>query len=156
MDVDQLMASFGAFTMHGSNRPQASGQAATVDELTAYFRAVTMHDSGAAAAVRPQVSGPVTPVDQDEPAMGEEPCTLRVRLPDGRFICKTFGAGRPATALFRYCHSALTASYGAEVRMRPFRLLKLAGGATDEIRPDGSLLRDLGLHHCTIHLVFWV
>ena len=150
MDVDQLMASFGAVTMHGSNRPQASVPAATVDELTAYFRAVTMHDSGAAAAV------PVAPVDHDEPAMGEEACTLRVRLPDGQFICKTFGAGRPATALFRYCHSALTASYGAEVRMRPFRLLKLAGGATDEIRPDGSLLRDLGLHHCTIHLVFWV
>ena len=150
MDVDQLMASFGAVTMHGSNRPQASGQAATVDELTAYFRAVTMHDSGAAAAV------PVAPVDHDEPAMGEEACTLRVRLPDGQFICKTFGAGRPATALFRYCHSALTASYGAEVGMRPFRLLKLAGGATDEIRPEGSPLRDLGLHHCTVHLVFWV
>lgn len=150
MDVDQLMASFGAVTMQGSNRPQASVPAATVDELTAYFRAVTMHDSGAAAAV------PVAPVDHDEPAMGEEACTLRVRLPDGQFICKTFGAGRPATALFRYCHSALTASYGAEVGMRPFRLLKLAGGATDEIRPEGSPLRDLGLHHCTVHLVFWV
>ncbi|KAM3196165.1 hypothetical protein ACQJBY_072039 [Aegilops geniculata] len=150
MEVDELVASFGAVTMHGSNQPQASGQAATVDELTAYFRAVTMHDSGAAAAV------PVAPVDQDEPAMGEEACTLRVRLPDGRFICKTFGAGRPATALFRYCHSALAACSGGAAATPPFRLLRLAGGETEEIRPDGSPLRDLGLHHCTIHLVFWV
>ena len=82
MDVDQLMASFGAVTMQGSNRPQASVPAATVDELTAYFRAVTMHDSGAAAAV------PVAPVDHDEPAMGEEACTLRVRLPDGQFLLR--------------------------------------------------------------------
>ena len=150
MDVDQLMASFGAVTMHGSNRPQASVPAATVDELTAYFRAVTMHDSGAAAAV------PVAPVDHDEPATCEEACTLRVRLPDGQFICKTFGAGRPATALFRYCYSALTTCSGRAAATRPFRLLKLAGGQTDEIRPDESPLRDLGLHHCTVHLVFWV
>uniref|UniRef100_M8C5W9 Uncharacterized protein n=1 Tax=Aegilops tauschii TaxID=37682 RepID=M8C5W9_AEGTA len=150
MEVDELMASFGTVTMHGSNRPRASGQAATVDKLTAYFRAVTMHDSGAAAAV------PVAPVDHDEPAMGEEACTLRVRLPDGRFICKTFGAGRPASALFRYCHSALAACSGGAAAAPPFRLLRLAGGQTEEIRPDGSPLRDLGLHHCTIHLVFWV
>ncbi|VAI69280.1 hypothetical protein VPH35_120466 [Triticum aestivum] len=156
MDVDELMASFAAVTMHGSNRPQASGQAATVDELTAYFRAITMHDAGATATIRPQVSVPVAPVDQDEPAMGEEACTLRVRLPDGRFICKTFGAGRPATALFRYCHSALAACSGGAAATPPFRLLRLAGGQTDEIRPDESPLRDLGLHHCTIHLVFWV
>ncbi|XBI34689.1 hypothetical protein VPH35_120467 [Triticum aestivum] len=156
MEVDELTASFGAVTMHGSNRPRASGQAATVDELTAYFRAVTMHDAGATATIRPQVSVRVAPVDHDEPAMGEEACTLRVRLPDGRFICKTFGAGRPATALFRYCYSALTTCSGRAAATRPFRLLKLAGGQTDEIRPDESPLRDLGLHHCTIHLVFWV
>ncbi|KAE8785889.1 hypothetical protein D1007_40406 [Hordeum vulgare] len=156
MEVDELIASFGAVTMHGTNRPRASIPAATVDELTTSLRAVTMHDSDAAVGVRPQVPVPVTPVDHDEPATGEEACTLRVRLPDGRFIYKSFGAGRPATALFRYCHSALTACSGGAAATPPFRLVTLAGGATVEIRPDESPLRDLGLHHCTIHLVFWV
>ena len=60
------------------------------------------------------------------------------------------------TALFRYCPSALAAGYDGTVGTMPFRLVTLAGGATEEIRPDESPLRDLGLHHCTIHLVFWV
>ena len=60
-----------------------------MDELTAYFRAVTMHDSGAATAV------PVAPVDHDEPAMGEEACTLRVRRPDG---CAIRAAGEADSA----------------------------------------------------------
>lgn len=155
MEVDELTSSFGAVTMHDSGtaaatiRQQASRPMA-VDDLTASFRAVTMRDAGAAAGI------PVAPVDPDEPSAGEEACTLRVRFPDGRIICKSFGAGRPVTALFRYCQSALAAGYDGAVGTRPFRLVTLAGGATQEIRPDESPLRDLGMHHCTVHLVFCV
>ncbi|KQK13721.1 hypothetical protein BRADI_1g12060v3 [Brachypodium distachyon] len=83
----------------------------------------------------------------------EEPCTVRVRFPDGRVLCENFGADRPATELFLYCQSVLVQGGGA---MRPFRLVRLAGGATNEIRPDGSSFRKFGLHHCTVHLVFYV
>jgi hypothetical protein len=124
-----------------------------VDELMASFRAVTMCDSRAAVAAMAAISPPAT-MDYDEPAMGEEVCTLRVRFPDGWVTCKSFGAARPTMALFRYCHSVLMG--GGAAMLPPFRLVKLAGGATEEIHPDqSSSLQDLGLHQCTLHLVFF-
>ena len=91
--------------------------------------------------------------DDGEPAKGEEACVLRVRFPDGRVHCRSFGAGRPIASLYRYCRSVLFAG-GADVRGRAFRLVRLAGGASDEVRAGSSTsLRDLGLHHCTLHVV---
>ncbi|KAM3207043.1 hypothetical protein ACQJBY_062308 [Aegilops geniculata] len=92
-----------------------------------------------------------TEEEEREPAKGEESCVLRVRFPDGRVTCRSFGAGRPVAALFRYCRSVLLGEGGAG--RRPFRLVKLAGGASDEVRAGSATFRDLGLHRSTVHVV---
>lgn len=90
-------------------------------------------------------------VEDDEPAEGEEACRVRVRFPDGRVLCKDFGAKREAAALFRYCHSMVVQG---GTTGRPFRLVRLAGGASGEIRRADASFEELGLNHCTVHVVF--
>jgi hypothetical protein len=86
-------------------------------------------------------------------AADQEPCVLRVRFPEGRVLCESFGAGRPTTELYQYCRSVLLAG-GATARGAAFRLVTLAGGASEEVRVSSSTsFRDLGLHHCTVHVV---
>ncbi|KAI4973643.1 hypothetical protein ZWY2020_041424 [Hordeum vulgare] len=82
---------------------------------------------------------------------GEEACVVRVRFPDGRVACRSFGAGRPVAALFRYCRSVLLGAGGPG--RRAFRIVKLAGGSSEEVRAGSASFRDLGLHHCTLHVV---
>ncbi|KAI4973638.1 hypothetical protein ZWY2020_041419 [Hordeum vulgare] len=92
-----------------------------------------------------------TEEDGREPAKGEEACVVRVRFPDGRVACRSFGAGRPVAALFRYCRSVLLGAGGPG--RRAFRIVKLAGGSSEEVRAGSASFRDLGLHHCTLHVV---
>jgi hypothetical protein len=168
MDMEQLVAAFAA--MSGNTNPPPAAIPVQMEELVAAFAAsLTMSGNDNQAAPPPAAAVPdqccdnpettsteASEEDDDEdrePAKGEEACVLRVRFPDGRVICKNFGAGRPTVALFRYCRSVLLAG-GAATRGRAFRIVRLAGGASGEVRASSSTsFRDLRMHRCTVHVV---
>uniref|UniRef100_A0A0D9YSZ2 UBX domain-containing protein n=1 Tax=Oryza glumipatula TaxID=40148 RepID=A0A0D9YSZ2_9ORYZ len=143
MEMEQLTARFNdAVAVRGSNQlatgmemAAAPGRGADDDmeELVARLVDVTVCDDGPAAR-------------------GEAACAVRVRLPDGRVFDRVFGAARPVAALFRYCGAAVAACGMAG---RPFRLVRLAGGASEEIPPRGDAsLQDLRLDRCIVYVVF--
>jgi hypothetical protein len=165
MEMDQLVAAFAA--MSGNNNPPPAAHPAQMEELvTAFAASLTMSDHDNLAAAHSGAAVPNQCCDYQEttstegarnddrkPAKVEEACVLRVRFPDGHVIRKSFGAGRPTAELYRYCRSVLLAG-GSAAQRRPFRLMRLAGGASDQVRTSSSTsFRDLGLHHCTLHVV---
>lgn len=129
----------------------------SMEELAAAFAASVTIDSTAVVPHKPPNTGGGHS-NLYEPGIGEEACLMRLRFPDGRVLCKSFGAGRPAAAaLLGYCGSVL-AELGAVGRT--FRLVRVAGGATSEVDASsgggGSAeysFRDLGLHRCTVHVI---
>jgi hypothetical protein len=172
MEMEQLVAAFASsVTMSGNDNnnlpvpdPPPAAQPAQMEDLVAAFAAsLTMPGNDNHAALKPvpnlshdnqettTASTDGAEEDDDgEPAKGEEACVLRVRFPDGRVRCRSFGAGRRTATLYRYCRSVLFAG----ARGRAFRLVRLAGGASDEVRAGSSKsLRDLGLHRSTVHVV---
>jgi hypothetical protein len=171
MEMEQLVAAFASsVTMSGNDNnnlpvpdPPPAAQPAQMEDLVAAFAAsLTMPGNDNHAALKPvpdlshdnqeaMASTDGAEEDDDgEPAKGEEACVLRVRFPDGRVRCRSFGAGRRTATLYRYCRSVLFAG----ARGRAFRLVRLAGGASDEVRAGSSKsLRELGLHRSTVHVV---
>ena len=165
--MEQLVAAFAAMSSDNMAAPPPAAPPVQMEELVAAFAdSLTFSGNDNIAATPPaavpslsddcqeMTSSTDGAEDNDgEPAKGEEACVLRVRFPDGRVLCRSFGAGLPTAALFRYCRSVLLAG-GASARGRAFRLVKLAGGASDEVRASSSTtFRDLGLHHSTVHVV---
>ncbi|CAM0953560.1 unnamed protein product [Alopecurus aequalis] len=162
MEMEQLVAAFNAsVTMSGNNNravPPPAAHPAHMEELVATFAAsLTMsgnvHDPAALPHAYQETDGATAADDGVSPKGEEEACVLRVRFPDGSVHCRSFDAARPTAALYQYCRSVLCAG-GAHLRGWAFRLVRLAGGASDEVRDSSSTsLRDLGLHHCTLHVV---
>jgi hypothetical protein len=166
MEMDQLVAAFAAMSGAGNNNPPPAAHPVQMEELAAAFTAsLTMSGNDNLAAPPPAAvpnqcynhqettSAKGAQDDNRAPAKVEEACVLRVRFPDGRVVCKSFGAGRPTTDLYRYCRSVLLAG-GSAAQGRTFRLMRLAGGASDQVHPSSSTsFRDLGLHHHTVHVV---
>jgi hypothetical protein len=151
MGIDQLVAAFAA--MSGSNSPPPAAHPAQMEELAAAF-ATSLTMSGHDNPVQEMTSTGAAQDDGRQPTEVEEACVLRVRFPDGQVVCQSFGAGRPTTELYQYCSSVLLAGGAAARGMASFRLVRLAGGASEEVRVSPSAsFRDLGLHYCTLHVV---
>ncbi|KAF0891972.1 hypothetical protein E2562_011348 [Oryza meyeriana var. granulata] len=74
----------------------------------------------------------------------------RPGFPDGRVVDKVFGAKRLVAELF---HS-VGAEGGRRTGGRPFRLVRFAGAASEEVLRRDATFEELGLHRWTLHLLF--